>query len=75
MFLKNGGISVLQNDMVKIIRGFLQVHRFSTAYPSSNAALSLTNPLPMLYEGVFKIFRTGAVSYTAVAVARSTGRW
>jgi hypothetical protein len=27
-----------------------------------------------LYEGASKIFRTGAVIYTAVVVARSTGR-
>jgi hypothetical protein len=27
------------------------------------------------YEAVSKIFRTGAAIYTAVVVARSTGRW
>jgi hypothetical protein len=27
------------------------------------------------YEGVSKIFRTGAAIYTAVVVARNTGRW
>jgi hypothetical protein len=29
----------------------------------------------MKYEGVSKIFRTGDAIYTAVVVARSTGRW
>jgi hypothetical protein len=28
-----------------------------------------------MYEGVSKIFRTGAAIYTAVVVVRSTGRW
>jgi hypothetical protein len=28
-----------------------------------------------IYEVVSKIFRTGAAIYTAVMVARSTGRW
>jgi hypothetical protein len=27
------------------------------------------------YEGVSKIFRTGAANYTEVVVAQSTGRW
>jgi hypothetical protein len=31
--------------------------------------------VPALYEGVSKIFRTGAAIYTAVVVARSTDRW
>jgi hypothetical protein len=29
----------------------------------------------IIYEGVSKIFRTGATIYTAVVVAQSTGRW
>jgi hypothetical protein len=28
-----------------------------------------------VYEGTSKIFRTGAAIYTAVVVARSTGKW
>jgi hypothetical protein len=28
-----------------------------------------------LYDGTSKIFRTGAAIYTALLVARSTGRW
>jgi hypothetical protein len=27
------------------------------------------------YEGVYKLFRTSAATYTAVVVTRSTGRW
>jgi hypothetical protein len=27
------------------------------------------------YEGVYKIFHTGAAIYTAVVVVQSTGRW
>jgi hypothetical protein len=27
------------------------------------------------YEGVYKIFQTGAAIYTAVLVVQSTGRW
>jgi hypothetical protein len=28
-----------------------------------------------VYKGTFKLFRTGAVIYTAAVVAQSTGRW
>jgi hypothetical protein len=31
--------------------------------------------VPVKYENVSKIFRTGDVIYTAVVVARNTGRW
>jgi hypothetical protein len=31
--------------------------------------------IPLFYEGISKIFRNGAATYTAVVVVRSTGRW
>jgi hypothetical protein len=40
--------------------------------------IKIYSPYPrseFTYEGVSKIFRTGASIYTAVVVARSTGRW
>jgi Sec-independent protein secretion pathway component TatC len=41
-------------------------------FPVSPSLLSFQN---VLYEGVSKIFRTGAAIYTAVVAARSIGRW
>jgi hypothetical protein len=31
--------------------------------------------ISVVYEGVSKIFQTGATIYTAVVVAQSAGRW
>jgi hypothetical protein len=55
------------------------VHLYSYSSPFSDALQNPTKSskrrLLYEYEGVSKIFRTGAAINTAVVVARSTGRW
>jgi hypothetical protein len=37
--------------------------------------LRFNSRVSLIYEVVSKLFRTGAAIYTAVVLARSTGRW
>jgi hypothetical protein len=53
----------------------VSLHLMITIHKATSNVQNVPRQSPDIYEGVSNIFRTGAAIYTAVMVARSTGRW